>query len=164
MKKISLTLIILLLSGCIPAELMRQNYITVEKDEFKGETYLCSKLINEPRTTIYYKICRANKMDGSHKDFMYGSVEYASPVPLEYSEAIDINKKKLKIKSDDDRRLGITINQFAIRLPEGYIYKNDNIEIKMYGVSHNAVLKVSTPIIMALREKIKEIETNQSKK
>ncbi len=162
--KIFLTLIVTLLSGCIFPELMQQNYITVEKDNFKDETFICSKIINEYRTTVFYKICHYKKAGGGVEDFIQGAVEYASPVALRYNEAIDINKKKLKIKSEDDRRLGITINQFAIRLPEGYMYKNDSIEIKIYGVSHSAVLKISTPIIEALRDKIKDLEMGQVKK
>ena len=75
-----------------------------------------------------------------------------------------INKQKIKIDSRDDRRRGITINDFTIFLPEGYIYKNNNIEIKIYGANHDVVLIVSARIIMALREKIKEIEDNKVKK
>lgn len=161
MQKKYLPLLLLSLSGCI---IPTAYPIHVEEDKFKGETYLCSQTINEYRTTIYYKICRAKIMDGSHKDFIYGSVEYASPIPLEYNEAIDANREKLKIKSKDDRRLGMTINEFVVTLPKDYISKNDSIGIKIYGVSHNFVATVSTEIITALREKIKEMEGNQIKK
>lgn len=159
MQKKYLSLLLLLLSGCLS---LAVQDITVEEDKFKGETFICSQSISEFNTTISYKICRYKKADGTHKDFIYGAVEYASPVPLEYKEAIDVNKQKLKVTSKDDRRLGMTINQFSVILPEGYIYKNDDIEIKIYGVSHNAILKVSMLTVMALREKIKEIEANQT--
>lgn len=162
MQKTYLVLLLLLLSGCasIVDEFMGRSSgsIDVEEDKFTGETFICSQSINERRTTLYYKICRYKKIDGSHKDYIHGRVEYAAPVPIEYSAAIDANKQKLKIKSRDDRRRGITINDFTIFLPEGYVYKNDNIEIKIYGVNDDAVLIVSARIIMALREKIKEIE------
>ncbi len=161
MQKIYLSLLLLLLSGCLS---LAVQDITVEDDKFKSETFICSQAINEYNSTLSYKICRYKKADGTHKDFIYGAVEYSAPVPLEYKEAIDVNKQKLKVTSKDDRRLGITINEFSVMLPEGYIYKNDDIEIKIYGVSHNSILRVSMLTVMALREKIKEVEANKATK
>jgi hypothetical protein len=161
MKKIYFTFLLLLLSGCF---FPLAEPVNVEEDKFKDLTFICSRIINDYRTAVIYKLCRCIKADKSYEDYIHGVEEYGSPIKIEYTEAIDINKEKIKITSKDDRRAGMTINKFHVLFPEGYIHKNDEIEVKIYGESHETVLKIPQSTVMSLRDKIREIELNKAQK
>ncbi|MBR4106232.1 MAG: hypothetical protein IKK52_02905 [Alphaproteobacteria bacterium] len=65
-----------------------------------------------------------------------GVYQMNSPIPVNFSEAILYNGKQLKIQSEDDRRWGITINTYKIKLDENILDNvQDKLEIKIYGNS-----------------------------
>lgn len=163
MKKSLLVLLCCFLSSCsLESRINWAKYsINVERDTFKKTLLVCT---DEYKTDDYingrspatYAFCYYEDKNNKHIYSITGKYVLHQPLPVEFNEAIDKKGNQLKIKSTDDRRLGATINNFAVQIEDKYIENvTESIDVRIYG-KYSYTLHIPYIDILALKEKIKE--------
>ena len=128
-KLLSCILISLFVCSCVANSRYNINY-----DKFKQDLSVC-RTFEKEYESVSYMLCYINNIQENIEGYgIAGVYQMNSPVSVNFNEAILYNGKKLKISSEDDRRLGITINTYKIKLDENILDNvQDKLEIKIYG-------------------------------
>ncbi len=163
MKKSLLVLLCSFLASCSLESQINwsKRFMSVERDTFKKTLLICtdeyksSDYVNG-RSPATYSFCYYGDKNGKHLYLITGKYVLHSPLPIEFNEAIDKNGNQLNIKSSDDRRLGLTINNFMVQIDDKYIESvTDDIDVRIYG-KYSYTLHIPYIDILAMKEKVKE--------
>lgn len=163
MKKSLLVVLCTILTSCSLESRINwaKHSLNVKQDTFKNTLSICTDKYIKSNTgynPAIYSLCYFKDNNNKHIYSINGEYTLPSPLPVNFNEAIDKKGNQLKIKSNDDRRLGFTINNFVVQLDDKYIKNTtEDIDIRIYG-EYYYTLHIPYIDILALKEKVKETD------